>query len=315
MTRTACFLVFVLASALGLALAPARSDPAKPGAGQAEGGKPWQADVAYDVHPLDKLDIYRPANADTLAAVMFVHGGGWVDGDKRFVPREDVAYFTSRNIALVSINYRGVASAQADGLYPPVLGPLEDTQRALQFLRLHAKEFALDPDRIVLLGESAGAFNVLWLGLAPDRAQPRSSDPAQRLSTRVKAIGTIDAQTSIDPQQMRAWVGPHLDYGSQAFGLAAFDEFLARRGEYQQYFPSLSPAALVNEASPPTFLYYTRDSTSPIDPMYYIHSPAFGTGFLKIAEERHADVTLRMGTHPSPNGHDELLAFLAKALQ
>ena len=279
---------------------------------------PWLADVAYDTNPLQKMDIYRPPSYEAVPAVLFIHGGGWFNGDKGFVPPEDVAYFTGRNIAFIAINYRNVPMAEQAGIFPPVLGPLRDAQRALQFVRLHAKDFAIDPSRIALMGESAGAFDALWLGLAPDRATPASLDPAARMSTRVKAIGTIDAQTSIDPQQMRRWVGPQLNYGAHAFGLdgAAFDQFLARRGEYAKYFASLSPAEIVNKASPPVFLYYAHDKDgSATDPNYFVHSPDFGTGFLKIAEERRADVTLRIGAKAHPNGHDELLAFLAKALQ
>ena len=295
-----------------LGLSSAHGEPA----GERE--QPWLADVAYDVPTLDRLDIYRPRSFDSVPVVVFIHGGGWFNGDKGYVAGEDVAYFTSRNIAFVSINYRNVPTAQTDGLYPPVLGPLGDAKRALQFLRYHAKQFAIDPQRVVLLGESAGAFGALWLGLAPDRAKPTSSDPVEQMSTRVRAIGAIDAQTSIDPQQMRRWVGRQLNYGSHAFGLdaAAFDEFLARRGEFQKYFASLSPAEIVNKASPPTFLYYAHEKDeSATDAMYTIHSPAFGTGFLQIAEERHADVTLRIGAKTQPNGRDELLAFLVKALQ
>lgn len=304
-------LVLLLLPAI-LGLGSARAQPAD---GRE---KPWMADVAYDVHPLDTFDIYRPGSYDTVPVVLFIHGGGWFNGDKGYVPREDVAYFTSRKIAFVSINYRNVPSAQSDGLFPPVLGPLWDAQRALQFLRSHAKQFAIDPDRVALLGESAGAFSALWLGLAPERAKPGSRDPVERMSTRVKAIGAIDAQTSLDPRQMRQWVGPRLNYGSHAFGLdaAAFDEFLARRSEFQAYFPSLSPAEIVNGASPPTFLYYAHDrDAAATDPMYYVHSPEFGTGFLQVAGQRHADVTLRAGAKAHPDGRDELLAFLAKALR
>ncbi len=305
--RIAMALGFMLLAVLGTSGRPAKERQA-----------PWLADVAYDTHPLQKMDIYRPQSFDTVPVVLFIHGGGWFNGDKGYVPSEDVAYFTNRNIAFVAINTRNVPMAEQAGIFPPVLGPLRDAQRALQFVRLHAKDFALDPDRIALMGESAGAFDALWLGLAPDRATPAALDPAARMSTRVKAIGTVDAQTSIDPRQMRRWVGPQLNYGAHAFGLdaAAFEQFLARRSEYERYFATLSPAEIVNKASPPAFLYYTHDKgESATDPNYFVHSPDFGTGFLKIAEERRADVTLRIGRKANPNGHDELLAFLAKALR
>ena len=302
--RIAGFVAAIVAAALTVESACARPNP-------------WLADIAYDANALDKLDIYRPAgNYADLPFVMFIHAGGWWNGDKQYLSPEDVAFFTDRGIALVAINYRNIPAAQADGLFPPVLGPLDDAKRALQFLRYHAKAFALDPARAALWGDSAGAFDALWLGLAPDRADPRSADPVARMSTRVSAIGAVNAQTSIDPLQMRAWVGPHLRYGGQAFGLpeADFDQFLAKRNAFARYFATLSPAALVGPSSPPVALLYTypRDDGA-TDPMYYVHSPAFGSGFAAIAADVHGRVTLTNSADPA--ARTRLMLFLATALE
>ena len=282
----------------------------------AETALPWMADVSYGSNPLNKLDIYRPAGVkDDLPFVMYIHGGGWWNGDKAYLSKTDVEFFTSRRIVLVAINYRNLPAAQQDHLFPPVLGPLEDAEHALQFLRYHAKSFALDPAKAALWGDSAGAFDALWLGLAPNRADPSSPDPMQRLSTRVSAIGVTDAQTSIDPRQMRDWVGLRLHYGGHAFGLpeADFDQFLARRAEFARYFPSLSPAAIINPSSPPLYLLYTSVlNVRSTEPMYYVHSPDFGLHFAELARRKNVPVTLKISA--DPEARVELARFLAASL-
>ena len=302
--------VISLATAL-LALAAIGSAPAL-----AAPPTPWMADIAYDADPLTTLDIYRPAGSYAdLPFVMFIHAGGWFDGDKKYLSAEDVASFTRRGIVLVAINYRNIAAAQRDRLFPPLLGPLQDAKRALQFLRYHAQDFALDATRAALWGDSAGAFDALWLGLPSDRADPAATDPLRRMSTRVSAIGVVNAQTTIDPAEMRDWIGPKLHYGGQAFGLAEkdFEHFLAERETFAPWFPRLSPTALVGLGSPPLYLLYTySDDQTSNDPMAFVHSPRFGEHLAALAQASHVPATLRIGD--SPHAHRAVLDFLAEAV-
>jgi hypothetical protein len=128
----------------------------------------------------------------------------------------------------------------------------------------------------------------------------------------------MDAQTSIDPAQMRKWVGPGLAYGGHAFGLAEqnFQEFLAKRAEFEPYFAQLSPALLVGPKSPPIFLLY-GESTSETNPgdMFYVHSPNFGIGFAEIAKENGAEVTFVQGGKSDPKKKIHLLEFLVQSLE
>lgn len=284
----------------------------------AQSNSPWMADVSYGPHEFNKLDIYRPASKEVIPAVLFIHAGGWWNGDKKFAPIADFEHFNERNIAAISINYRNIAMSTSDKLYPPVLGPLLDAKRALQFVRYNAKSFGIDPSRISLYGESSGGFDALWLGLSPDLANPASQDAVERMPTGVRAIATIDAQTSIDPKQMREWVGPQLRYGGHAFGLAEadFDQFLARRDQFARFFPTLSPAELVTPTSPPMFLLYNhvRDDAS-TDHMYFVHSPNFGSGLAEIARRKNVPVIFRTGAASNPALHAEEVDFLVDSLK
>ncbi|WP_229260421.1 alpha/beta hydrolase [Duganella alba] len=94
-----------------------------------------------------KLDLYRPAG-DRLPVVVFVHGGGWKAGFRsEFVPM--ALRLTQHGYAAVTVSYRLSGEAR----YPAAV---QDVQAAVRWLRAHAAEFGLDPNRIALAGGSAG---------------------------------------------------------------------------------------------------------------------------------------------------------------
>jgi acetyl esterase/lipase len=109
-------------------------------------------DVVYaevDGVPL-RYDHYRPRQVSGPApAVVFVHGGAWIHGDPSQAAG-NALHFARRGIATVSISYR-LAPAHR---FP---SPLDDVRRGLRHVRAHAAELGIDPERIALLGLSAGA--------------------------------------------------------------------------------------------------------------------------------------------------------------
>lgn len=124
-------------------------------------------DVAYGPDPRHKLDLYAPeADGSPAPILVWVHGGGHVRGDKRSPdsPYEaNVARFAARAGFLgVCINYR---------LAPEHRWPAggEDVARAIAWIKERAGEYGGDPNRILLVGTSAGATNcATFLKLHPD---------------------------------------------------------------------------------------------------------------------------------------------------
>jgi acetyl esterase/lipase len=163
----------------------------------------------------------------------------------------------------VSVNYRFIPQAESQGVVPPVKAPLHDAARALQFVRSKAGEWNIDKQRVGATGSSAGACSSLWLAFHPDLAAPQSDDPIARESTRLWCAAVVRAQTSLDPQQMRAWI-PNNNYGAHAFGfkgdaahgLSPFDEFFAKRDTILPWIAEYSPYALVRADAPPIYLIY-----------------------------------------------------------
>ena len=143
-------------------------------------------DVVYaevDGVPL-RYDHYRPRKVDGLApCVVFVHGGAWVHGDPSQAAG-NALHFARRGIATVSISYR-LAPAHR---FP---APLDDVRRGLRHVRAHAGEFGIDPDRLVLMGLSAGAHLVMLAHVGRDLAPLAPSLPDELRDVSEDVLGVI----------------------------------------------------------------------------------------------------------------------------
>jgi len=111
-------------------------------------------DFAYGPHERQKLDLYLPANgASKRAAVVFVHGGAFTEGDRNRsteIYANVSRYFARYGIIGVNSGYR-----LAPGIHYP--DGSRDIGAAVQWTRRHAGEFGIDPARIFVMGHSAGA--------------------------------------------------------------------------------------------------------------------------------------------------------------
>ena len=113
-----------------------------------------ERDVAYGDHPEQRLDVYWPRGVADAPVMIFVHGGGWRRGDKsgNTIP-DKVDFFTGRGWVFVSINYRLLP----DGEHPR---NVEDVACATAWVHDHISESGGDPDKLFLMGHSAGAHLV-----------------------------------------------------------------------------------------------------------------------------------------------------------
>ncbi|MCA9000059.1 MAG: alpha/beta hydrolase [Planctomycetaceae bacterium] len=162
---------------------------------------PSHKDVAYGEHEKQRFDLWLPADAgEPTPLVIFIHGGGFRGGDKSAVSRSQPQFFLDEGIAFASMNYR----LSDVGPYPIMM---HDAARGLQTIRHRAKEWNIDPKRIVCFGGSAGAGISLWLGFHDDLADPDSEDPIARESTRILAAGTMGGQSTYDQFTFREWFG------------------------------------------------------------------------------------------------------------
>ena len=97
-----------------------------------------------------RLDASLPPSETKTPAVVVVHGGGWVAGDRRYSVEPLFLPLSSAGFAWFSISYRLATNVTDFGV------AIDDVQSAIRFVKEHAAEYNVDPDRIALVGESAG---------------------------------------------------------------------------------------------------------------------------------------------------------------
>ena len=224
---------------------------------------PTAAKFAYGKHERQVLDFWQAKSDTPTPLVLYIHGGGWRGGDKNSLNGKAIKDYLDAGISVAAINYRYVQQAEKDGVEPPVKAPLEDAARALQTIRSKAKEWNLDKKRVGATGGSAGGASSLWLALHDDLADPNSSDPIARESTRLYCAAVNGAQTTLDPQPLREWM-PNYGYGAHAFGLKSFQELYDSRDKVMKWIKEYSPIEHVTKDDPPIYMDYGNQKVAPV---------------------------------------------------
>ncbi|WP_417737219.1 family 16 glycoside hydrolase [Rosistilla oblonga] len=261
--------------------------------------QPTQYDVSYGPHLKQVLHFWQAESDKPTPVLFFIHGGGWTNGGRLSGLSGMLPTILKEGISVVSVEYRFIGEATADGVVPPVKGPLDDVARALQFVRSKAADWNLDKQRIGASGGSAGACSSLWLAFHPEMADPDSEDPVARESTRLWCAAVTGAQTTLDPKQMKEWT-PNSRYGGHAFGfrgnsekkLSAFDEFLAKRDTILPWIAEYSPYALVSSDDPSVYLSYSSAPALGKKQKDPTHTANFGVKLQEHCEQAGVDCEL-----------------------
>lgn len=274
------------------------------------GPKPAHADVSYGTHPHQLLDIYLPSSGEGPFPVLIWYGGIWQPA--KHAP--DPGKFLSKGCVVVAVETRTMTDAVKDKVSAPVSYVMEDACRAVQFIRLNAAKWKLNPERIAVGGGSQGALPALYVGCAGEQAKPQSADPVERVSTRVTCVAAYRSQPTIDPRRMRKWV-PGVVWGAPALG-CSFEESLKRRDELQPVIDRWSPDTMLGKCR--AQLYFENnwglerpEGVSEMD--YKVHAPAWGLGFQKLAEQAGVTCFVKFPGHPTP-GYNDIWDFIVKEL-
>lgn len=229
---------------------------------------------AYGPGARQRLDVYTPPR--TMGAVgaapvaVFFYGGSWDSGR-----RQDYGWvgraLASRGFVTIVADYR---------VYPEVRYPgfLEDGAQAVKWARDNARRYGGDPDRIVLAGHSAGAYNAVMLGMD---------------GKYLRAVG-------VDPQVIKAVAGV-----AGPYDFVPFDDPIAKRifGKSDDP-PATQPMAYVTKQSPAAFL-----ATGDADTIVY---PRNTTALAKKLRE--AGVPVEERYYPGV-GHTRILLALSRPLR
>jgi acetyl esterase/lipase len=131
-----------------------------------------QTDIVYAEHDGTKLvgDLYLPKGKNKAPVLVAIHGGGWEIGNKQYY-RYWGLFLARAGYAVFAIDYR----LGKPGMYPAAV---YDAKAAVQFIRARAADYNLDPDRIGVIGDSAGAHLAALVALAADQFTSAYRDDA-----------------------------------------------------------------------------------------------------------------------------------------
>ncbi len=244
--------------ALGVTAAHAESNAPCASAGQNNGWleietlRLWPADAPQargkECKDIPTLTILAPARAPDAAAgpaVVVVPGGAYTHLAANHEGRQVADWFTARGFTAFILQYR----LSSNGYLLPV--PLLDARRAIQVVRSRAKEYHVDPNRIVVVGFSAGGHLAALSAVQPLPGDPAAHDPIERVSSRPDYlvlgypwIGAISSDTS------------HLSYC----------KVVDVMDRCEQLRKAYSPDLFVTRQTPPTFWWHTfDDETVPVE--------------------------------------------------
>ena len=271
---------------------------------------PTHADVHYGPDARQVLDVYLATSDKPAPLVIYIHGGGFVGGDKSSVAPDVIRRCHAAGVSVAAIHYRFVTTA-------PFPAPQQDAARAVQFLRSKATEWNLDATRFAAYGGSAGAGLSMWLGFHDDLANPTSDDPVARQSTRIKGVGSQGGQSTYDPNVIKAWVGGRAHEHPSIFkcyGIESIDQITDPK--LQPVYDEVSAIKHLTADDPPVFMLYSEaDAPMPAGakPGPGLHHPVFGH---KLKAEMDKLGIESVYVHPSdkPPPQEDMLAHLLKWL-
>jgi acetyl esterase/lipase len=190
-----------------------------------------------------RCDVYRPPTQDGPApAVLLVHGGGWRTGDRTQLRGYGVLFGRAGYVCVAS-EYRLLDES-------PWPAQIHDVKAAIRWMRANADELGIDPDRIAVEGNSAGAHLALLAAGTPGVEALEGDGGHPGVSTEVAAVAGIYAPTLFT----------HAERRRGGIVLAALSELATEEAATQA-----SPLAHVHPGFPPTLLIHgTADDTVPV---------------------------------------------------
>jgi acetyl esterase len=117
------------------------------------------------------LYVLKPADwkaSDHRPAIVFYHGGGWTGGGPTQF-NEHSEYFVTRGLVCIQVQYRLLDKKKND----PPTACIHDAKSAMRWVRSHAKELGIDPDRIASGGGSAGGHLAAFVGMVEGTDDPQ----------------------------------------------------------------------------------------------------------------------------------------------
>ena len=207
----------------------------------------WQRGVVYGErhgHALT-IDVLTPTRPSGIG-VVFMVSGGWKSGTNSFRPWL-VAPLLRQGFTVFAVYHLSQPEAT-------VMEIVADVSRAVRFIRAHAADYGIDPDRLGATGGSAGGHLSLMLATRGGLGPPDATDPVDRASSAVQAVAIFFPVT--DLTDLSGSTEDPGDGGPPKNFRRAFDQEPVDLTSWQVVARELSPLHHVTAALPPTLIYH-----------------------------------------------------------
>lgn len=209
-------------------------------------------DIAYGSHPKQTFDLNLPVDdREEIGLVVFLHGGGWVDGDKSSVKKGLRIFSSNKDYATASINYRLAGQNSAD-----VYDIINDITAALEHIKSMSAGYGMNITRLVLCGHSAGGHLALLYSYKYSKISP------------ITPVGTFVSSSVPDLSSEEFYKNNIL--GDEEYMCSLMSKVCGvnitpkNRADYKALLDELSPVNFVTKDSVPTVVIHgTGDRIAP----------------------------------------------------
>jgi acetyl esterase/lipase len=213
------------------------------------------------------MDVFRPKSGANGAAIVWVVSGGFFSSHESIRP-DAAKPFLAHGYTVFAV----VHGSQPRYQLPEII---QDMNRGVRFIRHHAKEYGIDPNRIGITGGSAGGHLSLMIGTAGDKGDPKAKDPVDRESSRVQAVACFFPPTDflnygspgkeyIHAVQHRKPFRPSFDFRERDEDTNLYER-IADDKKLRQITHDISPIYFVTSDDPPTLILHgDKDDLVPL---------------------------------------------------
>lgn len=192
------------------------------------------------------LDLYQPQKrVEKAPGLIFIHGGGWKSGHRKDY-RVYTTWFAQQGYVAATISYR----LSKESLFPAAV---EDAKCAVRWMRANAKSIGVDPDKIVVIGGSAGGHLAMMVGYSAEDSTLEGTGGYAEHSSQVAAVVDIYGPFDLETPEGKA--------------AGVVKDFLGQQNyeDAPELWKRASPATYLNVGDPPTLIIHgSMDEIVPI---------------------------------------------------